>query len=47
MDGTLELIYWDQQLDFVPPVSPAKPKAQASTPPLEALPVPSAARSAL
>ena len=48
MDGTLELIYWDQQLDFVPPpVQAARPKVQASTPPLEALPVPSAARSAL
>ena len=47
MDGTLELIYWDQVLDFVPPVSPAKPKNPAITPPLEALPVPSAARTAL
>jgi len=47
MDGTLELIYWDQQLDFVPPVSPAKSKTPTSAPPLEALPVPSAARTAL
>jgi hypothetical protein len=47
MDGTLEMIYWDQVLDFVPPVSPAKPQTQASTPPLEALPVPSAARTAI
>lgn len=47
MDGTLELIYWDQVLDFVPPVQPARPKNQAVTPPLDALPVPSAARTSL
>ena len=47
MDGTLELIYWDQVLDFVPPVQAAKPKSQAASPPLDALPVPSAARTAL
>jgi hypothetical protein len=48
MDGTLEMIYWDQVLDFVPPpAQPAKPKSQANNPPLEALPVPSAARTAL
>ena len=45
MDGTLELIYWDQQLDFVPPIVAAKPKIQATKPPIDALPVPSAART--
>jgi hypothetical protein len=45
MDGTLELIYWDQQLDFVPPVQAARPKAQAANPQIDALPVPSAART--
>jgi hypothetical protein len=45
MDGTLELIYWDQVLDFVPPVQAARPKAQAANPQIDTLPLPSAART--
>jgi hypothetical protein len=45
MDGTLELIYWDQVLDFVPAVQPARSNTQTSNPPLDALPMPGAART--